>query len=192
MRMGMVNRGAFLGWLSQFPNEREILIPVRPPLLSAVACVLACASSLSLSAAAPQPLTGLEVQDFERLKDGTLVYTMGVNINLQSMTIEEVLAVRKKQCRELAAVVGRSLKRERDEASAREGLGKQIARQSMEARAIEARDGAWFNENSNFVACVHALVPSPPPSRRQPLPFLPPCAWLRIQPAHRNLYLIFY
>ena len=30
----------------------------------------------------------------------------------------------------------------------------------------------------------------PPPSRR--LPFLPPCAWLRIQHAHRNLYLIFY
>ena len=72
-----------------------------------------------------------------------------------------MLAVRKKQCRELATVVGRSLERERDEASAREGLGKQIARQSMEARAIEARDGAWFNENSNFVACVHTLVPSP-------------------------------
>ena len=45
---------------------------------------------------------------------------MGLNINLQSMTIEEVLAVRKKQCRELAAVVGRSLERERDEASAQE------------------------------------------------------------------------
>ena len=24
-----VNRGAFLGWLSQYKNEREILIPVR-------------------------------------------------------------------------------------------------------------------------------------------------------------------
>ena len=24
-----VNRGAFLGWLSQHKNEREILIPVR-------------------------------------------------------------------------------------------------------------------------------------------------------------------
>ena len=30
-------------------------------------------------------------------RDGTLVYTMGVNVNLQSMTIEEVLAVRQKQ-----------------------------------------------------------------------------------------------
>ena len=29
MRMGMVNRGAYLGWLSQYPDEREILIPVR-------------------------------------------------------------------------------------------------------------------------------------------------------------------
>jgi hypothetical protein len=121
----------------------------------------------------------LEVQDFERLTDGTLVYTMGLNINLQSMTIEEVLAVRKKQCRELAAVVGRSLERERDEASAQEGAqrlagllhGAREGAQRLagllhgareEARAIEARDGAWFNENSNFVACVHTLVPSPP------------------------------
>ena len=27
MKMGMVNRGAFLGWLSYYPHEREILIP---------------------------------------------------------------------------------------------------------------------------------------------------------------------
>lgn len=25
MRQGMVNRGAFLGWLSQYPHEAEIL-----------------------------------------------------------------------------------------------------------------------------------------------------------------------
>jgi hypothetical protein len=27
MLMGMVNRGAFLGWLSQYPDEAEILVP---------------------------------------------------------------------------------------------------------------------------------------------------------------------
>ena len=74
MRMGMVNRGAYLGWLSQYPGEREILLP---------------------------PLTGLEMQSFTKLRDGTLLYTMDLNINLQSKTIEEVLAVRKKQCVEL-------------------------------------------------------------------------------------------
>ena len=49
MRMGMVNRGAFLGWLSQFPNEREILIPVRfhlrPPLLLVAALTRCCRCS---------------------------------------------------------------------------------------------------------------------------------------------------
>ena len=40
MKMGMVNRGAFLGWLSYYPHEREILIP---------------------------PLTGLEASDKARL-----------------------------------------------------------------------------------------------------------------------------
>ena len=50
LRMGMVNRGAFLGWLSQYKDEREILMP---------------------------PLTGLEVLDFVKQGDGTLVYSMG-------------------------------------------------------------------------------------------------------------------
>ena len=56
------------------PGEREILLP---------------------------PLTGLEMQSFTKLRDGTLLYTMDLNTNLQSKTIEEVLAVRKKPCVEL-------------------------------------------------------------------------------------------
>eukprot|EP01051_Picozoa_sp_SAG22_P006230 SAG22_NODE_401_length_11080_cov_18.258082_5_plen_553_part_00 len=81
-RMGMVNRGAFLGWLSQYPEEAEILIP---------------------------PLTGLEVLGFRQADDGLLEYSMALNCNLQSMTIEEVLAVRKKQCVELLDVVTRGV-----------------------------------------------------------------------------------
>lgn len=41
----------------QYPEEKEILIP---------------------------PLTGIEVLDFSTLEDGTLVYRMGMNVNLQS------------------------------------------------------------------------------------------------------------
>lgn len=44
-----VNRGAFLGWLSQYPLEKEILIP---------------------------PMTGIEKLRQEKLKSGTYLYTM--------------------------------------------------------------------------------------------------------------------
>ena len=47
------------------------------------------------------PLSGLEVLGQGEDVDGTLVYNMGLNINLRSMTIEQVLAIRKKQVREL-------------------------------------------------------------------------------------------
>ena len=63
MEMGMVNRGALLSWLSQYPNEAEILLP---------------------------PLTGLEVSSYSEAEDQTLVYKMQLNINMQSMTIEQV------------------------------------------------------------------------------------------------------
>ena len=82
MQMGMVSRGAFLGWLSQYPDESEILLP---------------------------PLTGLEVTAFKSDDVGTLVFDMQLNVNMQSMTIEEVLALRKKQSLELAEVVSRDL-----------------------------------------------------------------------------------
>ena len=82
MQMGIVSRGAFLGWLSQYPDESEILLP---------------------------PLTGLEVTAFKSDDVGTLVFDMQLNVNMQSMTIEEVLALRKKQSLELAEVVSRDL-----------------------------------------------------------------------------------
>jgi hypothetical protein len=89
MKMGMVNRGAFLGWLSQYPHEQEILLP---------------------------PLSGLEVLDHHQHHDAdgktTLVYRMGLNINQRGMTIEQVLEVRKKQCLETADLVRKDFETE--------------------------------------------------------------------------------
>ena len=108
--------------------------------------------------------------EFEQLHDKTLLFTMGLNINLQSMTIEQVLAVRQTQCAELANVVQRSLENERDHRCEQEhdlppddDLHRQrfeglLDRAKEDASLIEDRDFAWFNDNANFVACVHALV----------------------------------
>eukprot|EP01050_Picozoa_sp_SAG11_P002049 SAG11_NODE_99_length_16913_cov_41.552813_9_plen_158_part_00 len=74
-----------VAWLSQYPLEREILI---------------------------SPLSGLEVLSAGQLRDKTLVYTMGLNINLRSKTIEEVRAARKGQWLELAEVVHNGIEME--------------------------------------------------------------------------------
>ena len=64
----MVNRGACLGWLSQYPDEREILMPVRitecstrmavvSPLSTAVESVLCIVSEFAKQACSQKVLT---------------------------------------------------------------------------------------------------------------------------------------
>eukprot|EP01052_Picozoa_sp_SAG31_P005249 SAG31_NODE_228_length_19803_cov_29.496498_4_plen_636_part_00 len=128
MEMGMVNRGALLSWLSQYPDEAEILLP---------------------------PLTGLEVSSYSEAEDQSLVYKMQLNINMQSMTIEQVLALRKKQCLEMAEVVQRDL--------ATHGCNGDIPRRLKAIKdkqeAINAQqDVNVFNNNAHFVEITAAML----------------------------------
>ena len=75
MQMGMVDRGADLSWLSQYPHEQEICFP---------------------------PLTGLEVQG-TRVDGATLVVEVRASVNLNALTIEEVVAKRRKLLLDMAA-----------------------------------------------------------------------------------------
>jgi hypothetical protein len=75
--MGMVDRGAQLDWLSQYPEEKEILLP---------------------------PLTGMEVQADEVTPDDVRQLTMRLNINLRSTTLEQLEAARQKELGELAGM----------------------------------------------------------------------------------------
>ena len=68
MKMGMVDRGAELGWISQYPHEEE--------------CLFA-------------PLTGLEVQGVV-VEGAVLVVQARLSVNLNSLTIEQVVGARKK------------------------------------------------------------------------------------------------
>ena len=62
--MGMVDRGADLTWLSQYPHEEEILFA---------------------------PLTGLEVQS-TRVEGSVMVVEVRLSVNQSSLTIGEVIA----------------------------------------------------------------------------------------------------
>ena len=62
MRMGMVDRGADLTWLSQYPHEREVLLP---------------------------PLTGVEALDSD-VDGNMLVIHSRLSLNLSAQTLEQV------------------------------------------------------------------------------------------------------
>ena len=64
VKMGMINRGADLSWLSQYPHEKEITFP---------------------------PYTGLEVLG-TRVEKSVLVVELRLNVNLMSPTIEAAVS----------------------------------------------------------------------------------------------------
>ena len=68
MQMGMVDRGADLTWLSQYPHEREVLLP---------------------------PLTGIEALGTD-VQGSMLVIHSRLSLNLASHTLEQVLSRRRK------------------------------------------------------------------------------------------------
>lgn len=73
MQMGMIDRGADLSRLSQYPEEREICFP---------------------------PLTGMEVID-TRVEGSVLVVQVRLNVNFTALTIDQVLTKRHKVIKDM-------------------------------------------------------------------------------------------
>ena len=105
--MGMVDRGCELDWISQYPHERE--------------CLFA-------------PLTGLQLVR-TRVEGGMLVAELRLSINLNALTLEQVIGKMKSTVLNLAGLV-------------------QLERPSVELQALRrelrARDAAWFNDPNHF------------------------------------------
>ena len=75
MQMGMVDRGADLTWLSQYPHEAEVLLP---------------------------PLTGIEALSVE-VEGSMLVLHSRLSLNLASLTLEQVLSRRRKMLMDMVS-----------------------------------------------------------------------------------------
>lgn len=73
LQLGMVDKGADLGWLSQYPHEKEICL---------------------------SPLAGMEVIGTS-IEGATLVLNVRLNVNMMAATIEQVMCKRFKLLREL-------------------------------------------------------------------------------------------
>jgi hypothetical protein len=76
--MGMVDRGAAVQWLSQFPGEAEILFA---------------------------PLVGLEVVGNPGVEGTTIVVELRLNCNLHDLTIEQVTAKMRKTHNDLVHTI---------------------------------------------------------------------------------------
>eukprot|EP01051_Picozoa_sp_SAG22_P007309 SAG22_NODE_510_length_9598_cov_6.080114_3_plen_600_part_00 len=101
------------------------------------------------------PLCGLEVLATTAEPDGTLVYSMGLNLNLRSLTIEQVLAARQKQCAELATMVARDLDSHVPVGDISE---RQSATETQRLAICAEPDANTFNDNAKFVETTEALL----------------------------------
>ena len=90
--MGLVDRGAALDWLSQYPEEREICFPALTAL-SVVSVESVAASEDGLSRTTKASAGGVKR------------FVVRLNCNLTSQTIESLLGQRKRQVAELVELV---------------------------------------------------------------------------------------
>ena len=132
VQQGMVDRGADLSTLSQYPHEREILFA---------------------------PLTGFEVK-YTRVEDQVLVVVVGLSVNLTAQTLEQVVSKRRKlmcdMCDELIVQARYSTSQSEEWALLRqvkgEGAVDAADRMLRSFRgAIEAEQPEHFNDNQKLL-----------------------------------------
>jgi WD40 repeat protein len=139
--MGMIDRGAGLDWLSQYPDENEILLPPLTAIEMLEDSVVDADQLLhphAVSNGEPQSQRVLQSTDIRCLR-------VRVNCNMHSHTLEKLLAVRKKEVNEVAKIVESELKNMG---------GPDISRRTSKLHAlqqqIEETDAKRFNNNENF------------------------------------------
>ena len=84
IQMGIIDRGAEISWLSQYPHEKEILFA---------------------------PLTGLEVLK-QRIEGAVIVLDVRLSVNLTSITVEQVVAKMQRSHQTLLSLLSNSFKAE--------------------------------------------------------------------------------
>ena len=136
IKQGMIDRGAEISWLSQYPHEKEILFA---------------------------PLAGLEATDM-RIDTHPLngkhiiVVTMRVSINLTNPTIEQVVAKRRK----IVDDMGKGLLMEMRSTLTKKGSNEteaylRLMRGLMDERPLR-HEATWYNDDACFQDSVNETL----------------------------------
>ena len=134
-KMGMVDRGATLDWLSQYPHEQEILLP-------------------PLTAMEVINITDFEVRLVDDLEFKVRKLEVRLNTNLISMTIESLLGVRKKQVSELIEIVEKDMLKH----TAAADIGRRTRKLRAAQAKVERHSKSSFNDNTFFLEWAQRKV----------------------------------
>jgi serine/threonine-protein phosphatase 6 regulatory ankyrin repeat subunit B len=119
MQMGMTDRGCDVSGISQYPREEE--------------CLFA-------------PLTGFELMH-TRVEGRVLVVEVRLSVNLNALTLEQVINKLKRSQLDLIKVI-------RDDLARRDDRGAALARLDSLRAQLRAREGSWFNDAANYKASI--------------------------------------
>ena len=136
IQQGMIDRGAEIAWLSQYPHEAEILFA---------------------------PLAGLEAREM-RIDSHPLngkhiiVVSMRISINLTNPTIEQVVSKRRKICTDM----GRGLLMEMRSALNKKGSNETDAylrlMEGLMAERPLSHHAEWYNDDASFQEAVNETL----------------------------------
>ena len=160
IRQGMVNRGADISWLSQYPHEKECAAALAQS--SQTLHTLSHKAAHLPDALRPPccgrilfgPLTGIEVLS-TRIDGSVVVIECDFSINLTALTLEQVLGKRRNLIDQMSEQIVDQLKQLlKGTGYAEHGVS------LMEAEVAAARkdDPEWYNEDANFLAAVQAVL----------------------------------
>ena len=141
VQMGMVDRGAELEWLSQYPCAPcalENLWTVQ----SSASYPPFCSRGRAEKEICFAPLTGVEVQG-TRVEDSTLIVEARLSVNLSALTIEETVA---KMQRSQVQLLGNMV----DELAFAGAPKPALAPIAALRSELSKRDPSYFNDAENF------------------------------------------
>lgn len=128
MQQGMVDRGADIGWMSQYPHEKEILFA---------------------------PLSGLEIRRLS-VEGSVLVPEVRLSINLNAATIEEVIARRRKLLQDMGKSMAIEVSADLS-GTGFEDASVRMLEEELKEKAL-AQDVTWYNEEENFQEGVSMVI----------------------------------
>ena len=120
LQMGLVDRGAELTWLSQYPHEQEVLLP---------------------------PLSGLEAIG-SSVAGKLLKIDSRLSLNLAAQTLEQVLSRRRKMLMDMAGGIEFELRDTLGDGALYK-VSLRILRRALAYGAL-AQTPDWFNDDDNF------------------------------------------